>query len=163
MKAKPLPPIRSVLDVLNYDPDTGVFTWRTNDKVYHNVRGEIAGTLGASGYRRIRIHDIRYLAHRLAWLISEGEEPGSLQVDHINGLRDDNRRENLRLVTHSENQHNKRQAKGYCLDSRARKWRAQIKINNKCIYLGYYATEEEARAAYIEAKAKFHPTSPITK
>jgi len=163
MKSTPLPPIHTVLEVLKYDSDTGIFIWRTNEKVAKKVRGKVAGTFDKNGYRRIKIHTIRYLAHRLAWLISEGDDPGGLQVDHINGLTDDNRRENLRLVTRSENQHNQRRAKGYYFHKYVRKWCAQIRLNGKRIYLGYYTTEEEARDAYIQAKAKFHPTSPITK
>jgi hypothetical protein len=163
MKSKPLPPIHSVLDVLKYDPDTGVFTWRRNREVPKKVRGKVAGCFNKNGYRRIRIHDIEYLSHRLAWFISEGEDPGDSQVDHINGIKYDNRRENLRLVTHSENQQNRRSAKGYYFHKRDNKWLAQITINGKNRYLGYYSTEEEARAAYLEAKAKLHPTSPITK
>ena len=163
MKVNPLPPIDSVLEVLKYDPDTGIFTWRTNEKVYKRVRGKVAGTLDISGHRQIRINGIRYFAHRLAWLICEGEDPGSLEIDHINGLRDDNRRENLRVVTRSENQHNRRSARGYSFHKRHKKWIARIKLNGKNRHIGYYSTKEEARAAYLEAKAKFHPTSPITK
>jgi hypothetical protein len=163
MKANPLPPIETVLDVLKYDPDTGIFTWRTNEKVAASVRGKIAGTLAANGYRRIKINGSCFLAHRLAWLILEGEDPGDLQVDHINGITDDNRRENLRLVTRSENQHNQRSARGYCFHKRDNNWKAQIMLNGKQHYLGLYTTKEEARAAYLEAKAKLHPTSPITK
>lgn len=163
MKAKPLPPIHSVLEVLKYDPHTGVFTWRTNEKVSAKVRGKVAGTFHNKGYRQIKINGSWFLAHRLAWLISEGEDPGDLQVDHINGLKHDNRRENLRLVTQSENQHNQRRAKGCGFHNQHKKWRAQIVLNGKQYHLGLYSTEEEARAAYIEAKAKFHPTSPITK
>ena len=163
MTAKPLPPIHIVLERLQYDPDTGIFTWRTNEKVPKKVAGKVAGSFNKNGYRQIRIHDIRYLAHRLAWLISENKDPGDLQVDHINGLTDDNRRENLRLVTNSENQHNQRRAKGYYFHRGARKWAASIRLKGKGVHLGYYKTESEARDAYIKAKAKLHPTSPITK
>ena len=163
MRANPLPPIDSVLEVLKYDPDTGVLTWRRNEKVPKRVRGKVAGSFSKDGYRQISIHNIGYPAHRLAWLISEGKDPFGLQVDHINGIKDDNRRENLRVVTRSENQHNQRRAKGYSFHKRYNKWRAKIKLNGKEHHIGYYTTEEEARTAYIEAKAKFHPTSPITK
>ena len=163
MKAKPLPPIDHIREILKYDPDTGVLTWRTNEKVSKNVRGKIAGCVDSGGYREIGIDKTLYSAHRLAWLISEGTDPGKFQVDHINGIRDDNRRKNLRLVTNAQNQHNQRSAKGDYFDSRNRKWKAQIALNSKRHHLGLYETEEEARAAYIEAKAKLHPTSPITK
>jgi len=163
MKSKPLPPIHIVLELLQYDPDTGVLSWRRNEKVSANVRGKVAGTLNAGGYRSIMINGSSFLAHRLAWLISEGEDPGGLEVDHIDGLRDDNRRENLRLVTPSQNQHNQRRAKGYYFNKQYQKWRAQIFLNAKNRHIGYYNTEEEARDAYIQAKAKFHPTSPIAK
>lgn len=162
MKAKPLPPIKIVLELLQYDPDTGILTWTTNDKVYKSVRGKVAGSLHPSGYRRIRIKQSKYPAHRIVWLMAEGTDPGDLEVDHINGIKDDNRRENLRLVTPSENQHNQRRAKGYYFYKQLNKWRAKIKLNGKEHHLGFHETEEEARAAYIEAKAKLHPTSPIT-
>jgi hypothetical protein len=163
MRTKPLPSIDHIRELLKYDPDTGVFTWTTNDKVFKKVRGKVAGTLHHDGYIDIAINRSKYRGHRIAWLMAEGTDPGDLQIDHINGIRDDNRRQNLRLVTHSQNAHNRRSAKGYHFDSRARKWRASIKLDGKGVCLGYYSTEEEARAAYVEAKAKFHPTSPIAK
>jgi hypothetical protein len=163
MRAKPLPAIYYLRELLKYDPNTGVFTWRTNEKVSKSRRGKVAGTLHHSGYIEILVNRTIYQAHRIAWLMAERTDPGDLQIDHINGIRDDNRRENLRLVTHSENQHNQRRAKGYYFYKQLNKWRAKIKLNGKEHHLGYYQTESEARDAYIQAKAKFHPTSPITK
>jgi len=79
-----------------------------------------------------------------------------IQVDHINGVKHDNRLENLRLVTHQQNQFNQTKAKGYSWDKKSRKWRAKIQIDGKTHYLGCFDTEEEAREAYLEAKAIHH-------
>ena len=95
-------------------------------------------------------------AHRL--LMNPPEE---MYIDHINGVRHDNRRSNLRIVTPQENSHNYPSAKGYYWNKRDRTYQAQIKIDKKLIYLGLYNTEDEARAAYLAAKKIYHPTSPI--
>lgn len=86
--------------------------------------------------------------------------PKGLQIDHKNGNRLDNRKSNLRLATDEVNQHNQTKAKGYTWLKINKRWQAQIKANNKRIYLGSYNTEAEARAAYLEAKKKYHPTAP---
>lgn len=83
------------------------------------------------------------------------------QVDHVDGDKLNNNLDNLRWATHAENQHNKKKIKGYCWVSHAQKWKAEIRINSEKIYLGYYASEEEARQAYLDAKKIYHPTSPI--
>lgn len=92
--------------------------------------------------------------HQFAWYIINNECVE--QIDHINGIRDDNRLCNLRSVTHQENHFNETKAKGYSWFKRDNNWRAQIMINNKNIHLGYFNLEEDARAAYIEAKEKYH-------
>jgi hypothetical protein len=76
-----------------------------------------------------------------------------LQIDHISRNKLDNSIENLRLVTHQENQFN-RDAKG-CSFNKG-KWVAYIKINGKQIHLGRYNTQEEAHNKYLEAKKKYH-------
>ena len=78
------------------------------------------------------------------------------QVDHINGIRHDNRLENLRLVTNQQNQWNRPKVKGYYWNKASRKWHARIMIDGKPQHLGYFDTEEEARAAYLEAKERWH-------
>jgi hypothetical protein len=95
-------------------------------------------------------------AHRL--LINE---PKDLQVDHINGNTFDNRKSNLRIVTQSVNQHNRITARGYYWSKQTKRWKAQIRVNKKVIYVGSYNTEAEARTAYLEAKKKYHLTAPI--
>jgi len=76
-------------------------------------------------------------------------------IDHINGIRNDNRIENLRNVTQQKNTFNTN-AKGYCWDKKLKKWKAQIKLNSKTIYLGYFETETEASLAYQNAKKIYH-------
>jgi hypothetical protein len=69
-------------------------------------------------------------------------------------MRDDNKIDNLRAVTHQQNQHNRTTAKGYT--KHGNKFMSQIRLDNKNIYLGLYNTEQEARQAYLDAKEKYH-------
>jgi len=82
--------------------------------------------------------------------------PRHLQTDHINGDRLDNRLCNLRGVSNQENSFNQKNSKGYSYNARSRKWQAHIKINGKLLYLGLYATPDEAHAAYVAAKTVWH-------
>jgi len=81
--------------------------------------------------------------------------PG-LFCDHINGIRTDCSRVNLREVTKQQNQHNRTRAKGYVWDEAMGKWRAYIGLNGKKIHLGLFDLESDAREAYLTAKAKYH-------
>jgi len=115
----------------------------------------------STGYAKTKIRVVpnkqkAMLAHRLLL-----NPPAAMEIDHINGIRHDNRRSNLRIVTTQENRHNQRSAKGYYWNTRNRRYTAQIVLNKKQIYLGSYNTEDEARAAYLEAKQKYHPSAPI--
>ncbi|NNR90766.1 HNH endonuclease [Escherichia coli] len=79
---------------------------------YHNVwnakhAGKVAGLLESNGYIRIRINGIKWLAHRIVWVMFNGDIPEGMEIDHINGIRHDNRIENLRLVKKSANQRNR--------------------------------------------------------
>jgi len=82
------------------------------------------------------------------------------EVDHIDGDRTNNNVKNLRWVTSSENKHNRRTAKGYGWHKQFNKWLAQIMVNKKMHYLGYYPSEDEARQAYLTAKKIYHPSAP---
>jgi 5-methylcytosine-specific restriction endonuclease McrA len=94
-------------------------------------------------------------AHQFAWYCVYGN-CDTEEIDHINGIKDDNRICNLRSVTHQKNLWNRKNDKGYHWNKNANKWKAQITFNNKQIYLGYFNTEQEAKQAYLNAKEKYH-------
>lgn len=137
---------------LNYDPDTGIFIWKVAKQ---NIKiGNIAGVFDKfNGYIRIGINGKYYLAHRLAWLYMYNTWPKN-HIDHINGIRNDNRIENLRDVTRRENQQNQnKHRKGHLIGTHYKKthnkWLACISVNKKLIHLGYYNTQLEAHEAYL--------------
>lgn len=146
--------------VLHYNPDTGVFTWL--QKMSNNVAaGSVAGTIHHAGYRVIGICGKTYGAHRLAFLYVEGSLP-SHEVDHINGVRDDNRWSNLRAVTVMENRRNAKQQSrnksGVCgvhWYKQTSRWQAQINDANKRIHLGFFLKKEDAIAARKSAEKHY--------
>lgn len=148
-----------VREHLNYQPETGVFTWIKTPANAVKV-GQRAGGISGSGYRYIWIRGRAYSEHRLAWLFVYGRWPEN-HVDHINGVLDDNRLCNLRDATRSQNQANRaatRKSKsGFKgVHSHGRKWVASIQRDKQPTYLGTFDTAELAHAAYaVAAKELF--------
>jgi hypothetical protein len=152
-------------EVLDYNPDNGAFTWIQSSR--GTGIGDTAGTVTDSGYLIISVDKKRYRAHRLAWLYMTGRFPET-DIDHINGNRLDNRFDNLREVTRSENLQNRNKpnaSSGIIGVYRHRnKYTSRIGIDKtKSIYLGVFSTAEEARNAYLKAKKKYHPSAPINE
>ena len=119
--------------------------------------GDVAGNLNADGYWHIEINGRVYNRSRLTFLMHHGYMPK--QIDHINRDKSDDRIENLRGVTRSQNQRNSDRydnAKGCYLRKKSGKWVAQIGVNGKRVYLGFYTTEAEARIAFTNARTKYH-------
>ena len=148
-------------EILDYDPETGIFRWKVS-KNQHAKIGEVAGTLHPSGYRYVKINEKPYPEHRLAWLYVYGKWPEDM-IDHINGFKDDNRIENLREATRSENfcnrtkyNNNTSGIKGVCWHKISKKWQARIRINNKNKHLGLFDSPEEAYEAYCKAAKELH-------
>jgi hypothetical protein len=148
-------------ELFSYDPETGIFT-RLVSASSRARAGDVAGSVGADGYRQIEIDGRGYKAHRLAWYWMTSIWPRH-QIDHINLSRADNRWKNLRMATCAENMWNTRAyasntsgLKGVSWHNSTHKWRAQIKINGKNIYLGLSDTKEEAAALYAAAAEKLH-------
>jgi Demerecviridae HNH endonuclease len=93
-------------EILDYNPDTGVFKWRCrNNKKSRFKEGDVAGSLNRKGYRRVTVDGREYKEHRLAWFYMTGTWPK--MVDHKNRVRSDNRWDNLRLGNPSLNSFNK--------------------------------------------------------
>lgn len=166
MSKPPLTHARLV-HLLDYRQDTGEFFWRLSESS-RMVAGARAGTNHSAGYRRICVDRAFYYAHRLAWFYVNGELP-TLQIDHINQIKTDNRITNLRAVTPAGNIQNRFKNKnitsGYKGVSRHEcgNWAAEITFNSKKRYLGLYPTAEAAYDAYQSAAAVFHTHNPIAK
>lgn len=141
--------------------DDGQLVWRVSTS-YRSIAGNIAGTINNNGYRCISVKCKIYLAHRIVWLMIHGEFP-TIQIDHINGNKLDNRISNLREATHKQNQQNKIKPQsdnkiGFLgvHFNKSGKFRAQICVNKKNKHLGMFDTAKEAHEAYLKAKRQHH-------
>jgi|TARA_R100000455_G_C6268351_1_gene123822 hypothetical protein len=179
-KSKPTPSTETLSSLLDYDPETGVLTWKPraasgfNDgghSAKHNVskwNGKNAGKPALSsnhsaGYLHGSINGKFYTAHRIIWKLVHGVDVE--QIDHINGDRSDNRIENLRAVSHAENlrnvaRHKRRTNPGTGVrQTTGGKWQAYLSHNGKFVSLGSHETPEKALAVRKAAEVAygFHP------
>jgi len=152
--------------LFTYNRDTGVLTWRVrvNQKVKAN---SIAGCRNVYGYRVVTYKGRQYKEHHIIWLLTNGEWPKML--DHINGVKWDNRLENLRESTTQENSWNQRVAQsnnstgflGVSWHKGHKKFISHISVNMKLKHIGYFDTAEEAHEAYLKQKRILHSTCTI--
>ena len=148
-------------ELLSYDPLTGDLYWKV--PAFGRRMGVPAGSPTKGGYTSICVARARHQAHRLAWLLSYGTWPVDM-LDHINGVRDDNRLANLREATreiNAQNQHRKNvNATGYAgvqRQHRGRSFVARIRVGGKNKHLGCFPTAEEAHLVNVAAKRLWHP------
>jgi hypothetical protein len=139
-----------------YNYETGDIHWRCRDKRKSNEVGRIAGTPKNDGYRRVLIKGKFVFSHQIAWALYYGEiPPKGMHLDHINGVKDDNRIVNLRLCTPAENRRNSKlpinSSTGYLGVYRSR---GRFKALLKNRHLGMFDTPEEAHEAYKAAVEK---------
>ena len=142
-----------MMEVLEYSPETGIFFWKVDKRGFRGKAkaGSAAGTLSKSdGYIQITIDQVRQQAHRLAWFYVTGNWPKE-QIDHINGIRSDNRICNLREVSVSENRKNIKLRDnntsgrvGVSWAKKDNRWRAAIQVGGKMIYIGNFKEFEDA-------------------
>ncbi|MFZ3286606.1 MAG: HNH endonuclease [Telluria sp.] len=149
-----------LLEFLDYCPATGIFTRKTRRG--SSKSGDPAGR-ESCGYILINVDAVTYGAHRLAVFYVTGEMPLG-EVDHRNGVKDDNRFSNLRAATHKVNTQNEVRARkhsstgflGVSTRKNSKKFVASILLNGKTKHLGMFATAELAHAAYLSVKRKHH-------
>ena len=153
--------IQELRDYLKYNPEDGsiirIKKASSNAKV-----GDTAGSIKDNGYAAIKLNKKRFLAHRVAWAIYYGEWPSKC-LDHINGIRNDNRISNLRECTPMENSWNRRKSKnntsgisGIYFNKRMKKWCVGIRSNKKHKYLGSFSDFQDAKKIALNARNSFH-------
>lgn len=154
-------------ELLHYDPQTGLFTWRVERKGTRG-RGSIAGKyIGRDGeYRAVTIDGVAYLAHRLAWFYVYEKWPTGM-IDHCNRVKTDNAIRNLREATHSINSLNRVAADSDSrlgvlgVRKRGRRYSAVVTARGRTVAVGSFATAELAHAAYQAMKRQLVPELSI--
>lgn len=146
---------------------TGKVVWRERCRRgrgwSHAVPGNEAGNgTSSTGYRAVRIENKLLFSHHIAWFLHYGEWP-LMQVDHVNCDRKDNRIENLRLASLSQQgynttlrSNNTSGVKGVYFDRTRRKWSAEIKYNKTKKFLGYFDCIGDAAKARQAAADRYH-------
>ena len=132
-----------------------------NGKLYNKrfrggtaFEGVEAGSIGQEGYRQLNVFNKTYRTHRVIWAMFNKDIPKGMVIHHINNIKDDNRIENLKLVTRMQNRTEADgRGKGYSIKKGSGKFVAQRTINKKKHFLGYFGTPCGAimatRMAYI--------------
>ena len=162
MKAKQLPPLEEFKKFLDYNPDTGIFTWIKEPNRRIKV-GQVAGKTQSRGYIQIRFKGIDYFAHRLAYYMHHGVDPLGKCIDHIDGDRTNNKIDNLRLASYVQNQMNHIKLRsdntsgviGVSWNKQLKKWQAQIYHYGVKKHLGYFINKEDAIKVRKEAEIKY--------
>lgn len=151
--------------VLDYDPDTGIFTWKQS-RGHKAIRGSRAGSISRNKGKKVRYRSIgvfgkKIREHRLAFLWMTGAFPDEL-VDHVDGDGTNNAWSNLREASYTQNNWNSSASsrnlsglKGVAKRENG-KFCAQINVAGKNIYLGYFNSAEAANAAYRDAANIHH-------
>jgi hypothetical protein len=149
------PSLSNISKEIAYDGETGQFTRVTS--AGRVAAGHITGAVKPNGYVEVGFMRKSFLAHRMAWLFSTGDWPEG-QIDHINGVKSDNRIANLRLATPSQqggntkvNTRNTSGVKGARFCRTYKRWTAQIRLDGKNKTLGYFSSKAAAISAYHAA------------
>lgn len=160
-KLIPLPSIEELREALDYDPATGVLTWKKPGNLQQNAHliGTRAGTVRKDGRRLITVKSKMLLASRVAWAIHHGVWPRRL-IDHRDLDRGNDSLSNLREATNAQNTQNQPGSASSGLKGAYRMWNgtwySRIQAEGESIYLGSFETSEEAAAAYAAASARLH-------
>ena len=154
----PLPSFDVLRETFDYDPATGVVTWKR--KIGQRaVPGKTVGTFKRH-YFTVKLEGKEYILARIIWKLVHGSDP-ELLVDHINGNPKDNRLSNLRLASRRQNAQNRKSFKGNdaCNVHQVKttgKWRAKIWENGRQCHIGTFGTREEAVKARRQAEDRIY-------
>ena len=151
---------------LRYEPETGKLYWLDYEGMPNNWRARFSGkeaftAVDSKGYKHGKLDGSLFRGHRVIWALHHGEWPIE-QIDHVNGVRTDNRVSNLRAVSNRENQRNSkmssRNTSGVCgvyWHKSLSKWVARINTSGKREFLGHFDIIEEATKVRKEAEVKY--------
>lgn len=177
MAYKELPDVELLRKLLNYNPETGVMIWKARPEEdfrsrpafvqwnKRNVGNPALASVGTHGYAHGAINGMQYYAHRILWKLHTGADPIA-ELDHINGIRTDNRIANLREVSRLLNTQNrklrsdcKHGVPGVHWHDQCQKWKVTINNAKQRVYIGVFVDFDEAVAARRAAEVKygFHP------
>ena len=140
-----------------FDYVDGQLVAKTNSK--SRKIGDVVGSLNSNGYLVASVKSKIYRIHRIVFMWHYGFTPD--QIDHINGARSDNRIENLRQATASQNGQNRKATshsgfKGVHWHKQSSKWVASICVKRKSVHLGSFASKEDAAQAARKARKELH-------
>jgi len=169
-----LPTLEYLKECFEYFPDSGKLVWShrpenhfvssREHKRYCSTRlGKEAGRIRFDGYLELRLDYVYYGVHRIVYKLMTGEEPENF-IDHINGDKSDNRWDNLREATSTQNNHNRKISKnnttgykGVSWNSHFGKYKSSIRVGEgRRIFLGYFDSLEEAKDSYNKAADQHH-------
>lgn len=152
--------VERLRELFAYDTETGRLIRNVSGRGPGAKAGTVVGCPDTHGYLRVGVDGTRLPVHRCVWAIAHGYWPEHC-IDHVNGIRDDNRLSNLRLADVAKNAHNKKcQAtkriplKGVRMEPSG-SFRARICVNGRSVHLGTFPTAELAHSAYHLAAARF--------
>ena len=144
---------------LKYEENGDIYIWCDIGSWKNNPKWKLVKIHNDNDtYKCMHIGDKIYKLHRIIGYLFLGLDIDDSEqyIDHIDGDRQNNNIENLRIVTNQQNCFNRTTAKGYSYDKKNKKYQSQISINRKNIHLGCFETEAEARQAYLDAKKLYH-------
>ena len=159
MASRELPSPETLRQLLRYEPDTGRLFWLPREGERPGWNGRYAGkeaftAIDSEGYRSGKIFGASFRAHRVIWAMQTGAWPVD-EVDHRDRDTQNNRWDNLREATRSQNAMN-RAADGVFYAAHRKRWVAEIVAGGKVIRLGGFVSRDDALSARAAAEIEHH-------